>query len=106
MNAIFDCFLRIMNVIWELLSISRNKLKNTLLVYIKTNTGGTVPINLDPKWDIKTLKETVAPKLGLEPQEVKIILAGKELCDATIIEVNYLFVFICYDFLFMILYYN
>lgn len=78
-----------MNFIWELLSIGRSTLKNTLFVYIKTNTGATLPLSLDPKWDIKTVKQTVAPKLGLEPQEVKIILAGKELCDTTVIEVNF-----------------
>jgi parkin len=38
--------------------------------------------------DIKNVKEIVAPKLGLQPQEVKIIFAGKELLDSTIIEVS------------------
>lgn len=48
-------------------------------------------MELDPKWDIKNVKELVAAKLGLLPDEVKIIFAGKELCDSTTIEVSYIF---------------
>ncbi|GLV38118.1 parkin [Carabus blaptoides fortunei] len=48
--------------------------------------SNTLNVDLDPKWDIKTVKETVAPQLGLEPDEVKIIFAGKELSDTTVIE--------------------
>lgn len=85
---------KIMNTLWELLSFSKKTITNSLLIYIKTNTGNTLPVNLDPKWDIKTVKETVAPKLGLEPEEVKIIFAGKELCDTTTIEVRCMFIFV------------
>lgn len=89
MNFVLDILKNIMSSIWELLSFGRKTITNTLLIYIKTNTGNTLPVNLDPKWDIKTVKENVAPQLGLEPEEVKIIFAGKELCDETIIEVRF-----------------
>jgi hypothetical protein len=56
-------------------------------VYIKTNTGSTLSVDLDPKWHIKNVKEIVAPRLGLSPEEVKIIFAGKELHDLIVIEV-------------------
>lgn len=45
-------------------------------------------MDLDPKWDIKNVKEVVAPRLGLEPEEVKIIFAGKELPDSVLLEVR------------------
>lgn len=70
----------------ELLSFSKKTIKNSLSICIKTNTGNTLQVNLDPKWDIKNVKEIVAPQLGLQPDEVKIIFAGKELCDTTTIE--------------------
>jgi hypothetical protein len=47
-------------------------------------------VELDPKWYIKNVKELVATRLGLSPEEVKIIFAGKELHDSIIIEVCYI----------------
>jgi parkin len=44
-------------------------------------------VDLDPKWYIKNVKELVATRLGLSPEEVKIIFAGKELHDLIVIEV-------------------
>lgn len=74
----------------QILSFSKKKISNSLSIYIKTNTGNTVSVDLNPKWDIKNVKEIVARKLGLLPEEVKIIFAGKELADTTTIEVGLL----------------
>lgn len=54
---------------------------------MKTNTGNTLAVDLDPKWDIRNVKEIVAPKMGISPDDIKIIFAGKELHNSTIIEV-------------------
>lgn len=72
----------------ELLSFGRKTITNTINIYVKTNTGKTLSVNLEPQWDIKNVKQLVAPQLGLQPNEVKIIFAGKELSDATTIEVR------------------
>lgn len=66
----------------RLLSFSRKTLKNTLSIYVKFNRD-TLSVDLNPQWDIKDVKEFVAPQLGLQPNEVKIIFAGKELSDTT-----------------------
>lgn len=87
MSFIFEIFRKILSHMFHLLSFGKNTISNSLNIYIKTNTGNTLNVNLDPKWDIKTVKEAVAPQLGMEPEEVKIIFAGKELSDTTIIEV-------------------
>ena len=71
----------------QLLSFGKRTISNSLSVYIKTNTGSTLSVDLDPKWHIKNVKEIVAPRLGLSPEEVKIIFAGKELHDLIVIEV-------------------
>lgn len=71
----------------QLLSFSRKTLKNTLNIYVKFKTD-TLSVDLDPKWEIREVKELVAPQLGLQPNEVKIIFAGKELSDTTKLEVN------------------
>lgn len=72
----------------QLFSFGKKTISNSLNIYIKTNTGSTLSVNLNPKWDIKNVKEFVAPQLGLQPDEVKIIFAGKELGDTIVIEVR------------------
>lgn len=71
----------------QLLSFSKKTLKNTLSIYVKFNRD-TLSVDLDPQWQIRDVKEFVAPQLGLQPEEVKIIFAGKELSDTTKLEVQ------------------
>lgn len=71
----------------QFLSFGKKTIENSLSIYVKTNTGNTLSLDINPKWDIKNVKEIVAPQLGLTPDEVKIIFAGKELGDNIIIEV-------------------
>ena len=75
-----------------LLSFGQKTITSSLSIYIKTNTGRTLAVNLEPQWDIKNVKEIVAPQLGLQPEEVIIIFAGKELSDATTIQVSALII--------------
>lgn len=88
MSFLIRFFKTLFHNMLQLLSFSKKTITNTLSVYVKTNTGNTLSLDLDPKWDIKNVKEIVAPKLGLQPDEVKIIFAGKELSDTTTIEVK------------------
>lgn len=87
----FDLFGFIRQLIGSMLAIfsfGKKKLSNSLSVYVKTNTGNTLAVDLEPHMDIKDVKEMVAPRLGLEPQELKIIFAGRELSDTTTISVS------------------
>ncbi|XP_053687670.1 E3 ubiquitin-protein ligase parkin [Sabethes cyaneus] len=82
----FDLVGFLKSVIYNVLTIfsfGRKKLSNTLSIYVKTNTGSTLAVDLEPEMDIRDVKMMVAPHLGLEPKEVKIIFAGKELSDST-----------------------
>lgn len=72
----------------QLLSFGKKTISNTLNIYVKTSGGNTIFLNLDPSWEIKNVKELVANKLGVEPNEVKIIFAGKELGDKITISVS------------------
>lgn len=71
----------------NLLHFSKKALKDTLSIYVKFNCD-TFSVELNPQWYIKDVKEFVAPQLGLQPEEVKIIFAGKELSDTTKIAVK------------------
>lgn len=71
----------------QIFSFGRKTITNTLSVCIKTNTGNTINVDLDPKWHIGNVKKLVADELGLRADELKIIFAGKELSNNTLIEV-------------------
>lgn len=69
--------------------LNKKEITNALSVYVKCSTGTTLSVELDPNWDIKNVKEIIAPQLGFSSaDEVKIIFAGKELGDAITLNVN------------------
>lgn len=87
----FDIVNFLKNLLYNMLAIfsfSRKKLSNKLSIYVKSNTGSTLAVDLEPHMDIKDVKEIVAPQLGLAPDELKIIFAGKELSDTITISVT------------------
>lgn len=88
MSFIFDLLSDFIQAMLELFSFSKKKISNKLSIFIKTNNGKSITVDLDPKWDIEKVKEVVAPKLSMQPSEVKIIFAGKELEDSTKISVS------------------
>lgn len=102
-------FIRIvLDKMLELFSFGRRKISNKLPIFIRTNTGKQITVNLDPEWYISNVKQLIAPSLGISPDEVivefishiccnvfitiylqvKIIFAGKELEDSTRISVK------------------
>nr|CAH7749212.1 unnamed protein product [Callosobruchus chinensis] len=81
MSAIINVIKNILHSMLQFFWSGNKTVKNTLSIYVKTSGGNTISVDLDPKWDIRNVKEILAPKLGLEPDEVKIIFAGKELGD-------------------------
>ncbi|CAB0043401.1 unnamed protein product [Trichogramma brassicae] len=86
MSFILD-FLR--NVILSMLEIiwfGKKKISNSLQVFIRIKPGHKLAIDLDPKWDIRNVKEIVAPKMGISPDDIRIVFAGKELHNSTTIE--------------------
>lgn len=103
MSFLFDlvknAFIRMLELLW----FGKKKISNSLSIYIKTNTGNTLSVDLDPKWDIKNVKEILAPRMGMAPEDIKIIFAGKELHNSTVIEVqdncDYISNDLMYDFI-------
>lgn len=97
-NLVKDAFLGMLQLLWfgTNLCFGQRRISNYLSIYVKTNTGNTLSVELNPKWDIKNLKKIVAPKMGMAPEDIKIIFAGKELHNSIIIEVSsYICVKIC-----------
>lgn len=88
MSFVINIVKGILHSMLQLFWFGKKTISNSLNIYIKTSTGNTLSLELNPDWDIKNVKEFVAPKLGLQPEEVKIIFAGKELSDTTTIAVS------------------
>ena len=88
MNFILEVIRDLLYKMLSLLRLQRKRITNSLNIYIKTNTGNTLSVDLDPKWDIREVKEILAPQMGMPPEDIKIIFAGKELHNSTIIEVH------------------
>lgn len=76
----------------EFFSFTKRSVSNGLGVFVKTTTGESVYVELDPKWDIASVKEIVSKKIGIDSSELKIIFAGKELQDSVTIRVSILYV--------------
>ncbi|KAK0174748.1 hypothetical protein PV327_010482 [Microctonus hyperodae] len=82
LDFIRNALLKMLQLIW----FGKHKISNNLSIYVKTHTGSTLAVDLDPKWDIRNVKEIVASQMGMSPNDIKIIFAGKELHNSTIIE--------------------
>lgn len=67
---LLDSFLNFIRRVLD--AIFARRITNSLLIFVKTNTGAVVPVGLDPKWEVRDIKEFVAPKLGMTPEEVCI----------------------------------
>lgn len=68
MMNFLDRFLHFIRRILD--TIFARRITNSLLIFVKTNTGAVVPVGLDPKWEVRDVKEFVAPKLGMTAEEV------------------------------------
>ena len=89
---VLDLILSLWSSIAQLIWFSNKNFPKLLSIYIKANDGKKMTIEIDQTWDIKSVKEVVGPKLGLDAEEIKIILAGKELDDSITIEVWFIFI--------------
>lgn len=57
-----------------------------LQLFIKSIDGKTRTINVDPTDTIATVKEKIRDKEGIDPEEQRLIYAGKNLMDDKTIE--------------------
>lgn len=73
MSFIINFFRAVLDAMLELFSFGRKGISNKLPIFVKTNTGKQISLNLDPEWNISNVKRLVAPSLGISPDEVHLI---------------------------------
>lgn len=56
MSFIFNFFRKLVDTMLELFSFGRKRISNKLPIFIKTNTGQQLSLNLDPGWNISNVK--------------------------------------------------
>ena len=52
-----------------------------LPIFVRLNSNTNIPVQVDLQWNIARLKQEIAAQQGVDPTEMRIIFAGRELKD-------------------------
>ncbi|XP_068757054.1 E3 ubiquitin-protein ligase parkin-like isoform X2 [Montipora capricornis] len=50
-------------------------------IFVRFNSNTNIPVQADPQWNVLRLKQEIAEHQAVDPREIRIIFAGKELKD-------------------------
>ncbi|XP_078375582.1 E3 ubiquitin-protein ligase parkin-like [Oculina patagonica] len=50
-------------------------------IFVRLNSNTNIPVQIDLQWNVLKLKQEIAAQQGVDPTEIRIIFAGRELKD-------------------------
>lgn len=87
----FDQFLQVLvsflhRCLNVLIGQKTHGIMNALKINIRVGPDKFMPLDVDPKWSIGEVKDTLAPRVNCTPEEIRIIFAGRELDNSVVVE--------------------
>lgn len=52
-----------------------------LTIFVRFNSSTNIPVQIEPQWNVLKLKEEIGQKQGVDPKDIRIVFAGRELKD-------------------------
>ena len=52
-----------------------------LPIFVRFNSNTNIPVQADPQWNVSKLKEEIGERQAVDPKDIRIIFAGRELRD-------------------------
>lgn len=59
--------------------------QGNIQVFVKTLTGKTITIDVDPSERIKTIKQRIKEKGGIPPDQQRLVFAGQQVCSTRVV---------------------
>ena len=79
LNSLLQTMLHFLGLISR--ATNNPPIENGIPIFVRTNTGKKLFLHLRPEWKISDVKREIGAELGVDPESVRIIFAGKELSD-------------------------
>ena len=52
-----------------------------LTIFVRFNSSTNIPVQIEPQWNVLKLKEEIGQRQGVDPKDIRIVFAGRELKD-------------------------